>query len=217
MSGAEWVTIIVAIIGVVGTAVVALIKFGSDYMLKKMEMKADETKALHIKQNLESIKEDIANHSLIDNLCQDIKEYVKASRCNVWMFHNGGYYYTGSAIQRLSIVAGVSDNIHEDIKTKFTNLPIGLFARNLQKLLDNDYIHERNELAYQDTLGVINTQYQVTSSALFKLMSADNHDWVGMLAIGWIEHKELTEKEVEFVKTKLTEITRLLTPKLLIH
>lgn len=217
MSGAEWVTIIVAIIGVVGTAIAALIKFGSDYMLKKMEMKADETKALHIKQNLESIKEDIANHSLIDNLCQDIKEYVKASRCNVWMFHNGGYYYTGSAIQRLSIVAGVSDNIHEDIKTKFTNLPIGLFARNLQKLLDNDYIHERNELAYQDTLGVINTQYQVTSSALFKLMSADNHDWVGMLAIGWIEHKELTEKEVEFVKTKLTEITRLLTPKLLIH
>jgi hypothetical protein len=217
MSGTEFATILVAIIGVVGTAIAALIKFGSDYMLKKMEMKASETKALHIKQNLENIKQDIANHSLIDNLCQEIKEHVKASRCNVWMFHNGGYYYTGNAIQRLSIVAGVSDNIHEDIKTKFTNLPIGLFARNLQGLLNSDYTHERNELAYQDTLGVINTQYQVTSSALFKLMSSDNQDWVGMLAIGWIDHNELTEKEIEFVKTKLTEITRLLTPKLLIH
>lgn len=133
------------------------------------------------------------------------------------MFHNGGYYYTGNAIQRLSIVAGVSDNINEDLKAKFTNLPIGLFARSLQKLLDNDYTHERNELAYQDTLGIINSQYQITSSALFKLMSADGHDWVGMLSIGWLEHNELTDKEIEFVKSKLVEISRLLTPKLLIH
>lgn len=217
MSGAEWVTIIVAIVGVVGTSIAALIKFGSDYMLKKMDLKNAQDRAEHLKKNLEGIKEDIASHSMIDNVCQEIKNYIKSSRCNIWMFHNGGYYYTGNAIQRLSIVAGVSDNINEDLKAKFTNLPIGLFARSLQKLLDNDYTHERNELAYQDTLGIINSQYQITSSALFKLMSADGHDWVGMLSIGWLEHNELTDKEIEFVKSKLVEISRLLTPKLLIH
>lgn len=217
MSGAEWVTIIVAIIGVVGTAVVALIKFGSDYMLKKMDLKTTQDRADHLKKNLEGIKNDIANHSLIEDVCQEIKDYIKSSRCNIWMFHNGGYYYTGSPIQRISIVAGVSEKTNDDIRSKFVNLPIGLFARNLQKLLDNDYTHERNELAYQDTLGIINAQYGTTSSALFKLMSADGHDWVGMLSLGWLEHNELTDKEIEFVKSKLTEISRLLTPKLLIH
>lgn len=217
MSGTEWSAIIIAIVGVFGTTIAAIVKFGSDYFLKKLDIKEQEKKVAHFKENLENVKQDIENHSKIDLICDEIRKYVGATKCNIWMFHNGGYYYTGNAIQRLSIVAGVSDNINEDLKAKFTNLPIGLFARSLQKLLDNDYTHERNELAYQDTLGIINSQYQITSSALFKLMSADGHDWVGMLSIGWLEHNELTDKEIEFVKSKLVEISRLLTPKLLIH
>lgn len=216
MSGAELSAIIVAVVGVLGTAIAALIKFGSDYVIKKLDIKEQEKKAAHFKENLEGIKQDIANHSKIDMICEEIRKYVGATKCNVWMFHNGGYYYTGSAIQRISIVAGVSEDLQDDIKTKFTNIPVGIFARNLQKLLDADYTHEKNELAYQDTLGVINSQYHVTSSALFKLMSINTQDWIGMLALGFIDHKELTEPEIQYVKSRLDEITRLLTPKLLI-
>lgn len=216
MSGAELSAIIVAVVGVLGTAIAALIKFGSDYVIKKLEIKEQEKKVAHFKENLEGVRQDIENHSKIDVVCEEIRKYVGATKCNVWMFHNGGYYYTGSAIQRISIVAGVSEDLQEDIKTRFTNIPVGIFARNLQKLLDADYAHEKNELAYQDTLGVINSQYHVTSSALFKLMSVNTQDWIGMLSIGFIDHKELTEPEIQYIKSRLGEITRLLTPKLLL-
>lgn len=215
MNEAQLASIIIAIIGVLGTAIAASIKFGSDYVIKKMEIKEKEKHDNHLKNNLAQLEQDINNHSKINELCDDIHSYIGANRVNIWMFHNGGYYYTGSPIQRLTMVAGNAEVLQEDLKQRFSNLPIGVFARNLQKLIDNDYIHEKNELMYQDPLAIINMQYHIVSSALFKLKSMDEQDWIGILAIGWEEHKQLNIDEVNFIKTKLDNISILLSPKLI--
>ena len=215
MIDAGIVTIVATTITVVGAIVAALIKFGSDYIIKKIEIKERQKHEEHLKNNLAQLEQDITNHSKIDEVCDDIQDYIKANKVNVWMFHNGGYYYTGSPIQRLSMVAGVAEGMADDVKQRFTNLPIGIFSRNLSKLLEVDYVHEKNELMYQDPLAIINLQYGIISSALFKLKSVNEQDWIGILAIGWEEHKQMSDDDVNFVKTKLDNITRLLTPKLL--
>ena len=215
MIDAGIVTIVATTITVVGAIVAALIKFGSDYIIKKIEIKEKQKHEEHLKNNLAQLEQDITNHSKIDEVCDDIQDYIKANKVNVWMFHNGGYYYTGSPIQRLSMVAGVAEGMADDVKQRFTNLPIGIFSRNLSKLLEVDYVHEKNELMYQDPLAIINLQYGIISSALFKLKSVNEQDWIGILAIGWEEHKQMSDDDVNFVKTKLDNITRLLTPKLL--
>lgn len=215
MIDAGIVTIVATTITVVGAIVAALIKFGSDYIIKKIEIKERQKHEEHLKNNLAQLEQDITNHSKIDEVCDDIQDYIKANKVNVWMFHNGGYYYTGSPIQRLSMVAGNAEILQGDIKQRFTNLPIGIFARNLEKLIIADYVHEKNELMYQDPLAIINMQYNIVSSALFKLKSVNEQDWIGILAIGWEEHKQMSDDDVNFVKTKLDNITRLLTPKLL--
>lgn len=216
MDGASLATIIVAAIAVIGTFLTALIKFGSDYIMKKIEIKEKENHENHLKNNLLLLKQDISNHSKIDEVCDSIQNYIKASKVNVWMFHNGGYYYTGSPIQRLTMVAGAAEGMTDDVKQRFTNLPIGIFSRNLSKLLEVDYVHEKNELMYQDPLAIINLQYGIVSSALFKLKSVNGQDWIGILAIGWEEHKQMSDDDVTFVKTKLDNLTMLLTPKLLL-
>lgn len=215
MIDAGIVTIAATAITVFGAIVAALIKFGSDYIIKKIEIKEKQKHEEHLKNNLAQLEQDITNHSKIDEVCDDIQDYIKANKVNVWMFHNGGYYYTGSPIQRLSMVAGVAEGMADDVKQRFTNLPIGIFSRNLSKLLEVDYVHEKNELMYQDPLAIINLQYGIISSALFKLKSVNEQDWIGILAIGWEEHKQMSDDDVNFVKTKLDNITRLLTPKLL--
>ncbi|HMT02053.1 MAG TPA: hypothetical protein PKD00_01875 [Burkholderiales bacterium] len=215
MTPTEWSTIILAIISAMSALLLAVIKFGSDYILKKIEIKEAEKHEKHLKDNLSHLHEDISNNVEIDSICLTIKEHVNCSKCNIWMFHNGGYYYTGNSIQRISMVAGISEDVNDILKHRMTNLPIGVFSRNLAKLLDSDYTHEKNELMYQDSLAMMNLQYQIVSSALFKIKSADEQDWVGILAIGWTEHKVLTETEVSFIKSKLDNITILLSPKLL--
>ena len=215
ISNIEWTGIIVAMVSTIGGLFSVITKFGGDYVLKKLELRETQRKEEALKKSVGNIEREIINHSQVDTICKEIKDFIKASKCNVWMFHNGGYFFTGSDIQKVSMVAGVTDNASEDLKVNFTNIPIGVFSRNLTKLIKEDYTHERNELAYSDTLAVLNAQFDVTSSALFKLKSVDKKDWVGLLAIGWLNHNELTEKEIEFINEKLVEISRLLSPKLL--
>ena len=131
------------------------------------------------------------------------------------MFHNGGYYYTGENIQRMTMIAETNREPLEPIKHKFLGIPVRLFARNLQKLIANNYTHERNELAYNDALSVINQEHKITSSALFKLTSADEKDWVGVLAFGWIKHQELTQDQIDYILEQSKIISQILTPEYL--
>lgn len=216
MAGTEIAAIIIAAITIIGGVLTAAIKLGGDYLLKRLELRQLETKQQALKEGIQNLEKEITAASHVETICRDIKEYVKANKCNVWMFHNGGYFYNGSDQQKMSMVINVADD-GTDIRQNFSNISVGVFSRNLIDLINSDtnYTHQRNELAFKDTLGVINTQFDVTSSAIFKLMSQDNKDWVGILAMAWDFHNELTDKEINFIQTKLPEISRLLSRKLL--
>lgn len=141
----------------------------------------------------------------LETLCLKLMERLGAQRVNVWLFHNGGYYYTGEPIQKLSIVCEKNEQGMESIIHIFQNQPISIFQRNLAKLKDNDYFYEYNELQYNDSLAVLNSLYEIVSSGLFKLRNKDNY-FAGILAIGYHNHHAVTGGEVEIIKEACKQI-----------
>lgn len=71
-----------------------------------------------LKWNEQKSKKFIAKHSQIHELLTEMRVTVRASRCLVFQFHNGGMFADGSSIKRFSVThescsAGVSSMILE--------------------------------------------------------------------------------------------------------
>lgn len=205
-----WVAIFGAAATVFAALFASLFPFLNSVITKRMELREKQQAEILKKQATEAVKEAITNGSEIDRLLQEIAKKVGCIRCNIWLFHNGGYYYTGTGIQRISMVCDVGGAKEE--RLKFQGMPLSIFARNLERMLKEDYVHEKNELAYSDVLGIINQSSYVVSSALFKLRDKTNTDWVGILAMGWEEHNELNASDVQYIQQMLHSISVLISP-----
>lgn len=216
-SVAEWTAIIVAIVGAISATFVTFIPSYTNYLIKRLEIKEKQASIDKQQSNQKALIHDIRSTDTLKDLLRNIQQEINCSRINVWMFHNGGYFYTGEAIQRMTMIVEHNEDGLEPIKHKFTGVPVRIFARNLIKLTDKNtlYTHERNELAYNDALSVINQENKVTSSSLFKIKSTDDKDWTGILAIAWVSHKELTQEQVDYVIEQTQLISQVLSPQYL--
>lgn len=146
-----------------------------------------------------SVANAVEKNKRLDTLCDTIQQRLSAQRVTVWLFHNGGYYYTGDAIQKLSIICEKNAEGVDPIIHIFQNQPISIFQRNLEKLAVNDYFYEYNELQYKDSLSVLNNLYGIISSGIFKLKNKEGY-FAGVLCIGYNRHHAITSGEVETIK-----------------
>lgn len=208
-----WVAIAGAAATVFAALFAAMFPVLNNIVTKRMEIKERQQIETIKKQNVKDVPGVISRTSEAEKILKQISDSVGCVRCNIWLFHNGGYYYTGNGIQKISMVCDIGGSSEDRIR--FQNMPLSIFARNLEKLLQADYVHERNELAYSDTLGIINQSSYVVSSALFKIKDKTNTDWVGILAMGWQEHNELSTSDVQYIQQLLHSISVLISPKML--
>lgn len=141
----------------------------------------------------------VEKNKRLDALCSDLQDKLRAQRVVVWLFHNGGYYYTGEPIQKLSVICEKNDDDVEPIIHISQNQPISIFQRNLEKLTENDYFYEYNEQQYKDSLSVLNNLYGIISSGIFKLKNKEGY-FAGVLCIGYNRHHAITSGEVEIIK-----------------
>lgn len=215
---AAWSAIIIAAVGAVSTVCVALINSYSNYLLKKIDKKQIEEQEKKQQINQKSIIHEISSTQELKVILTNIQEITGCDRTNIWMFHNGGYFYTGEPIQRMTMISEYNKEGVYPLKHKFIGVPIRIFARNLTKLAQSkeiEFVNERNELAYNDALSIINQEADVTSSYIFKIKSSDNKDWTGVLCLGWLTHKELIETQIEEIQNKCKIISNILTPEYL--
>ena len=141
----------------------------------------------------------VDKYKRLSDYAQNLLKKLGAQRVNIWLFHNGGYCYTGEPIQKLSVICESNDEGVEPVMHIFQNQPIGIFQRNLEKLSKNDYFYEYNELQHKDSLAAINLLYKIVSSGLFKLKNKEGY-FAGVLAIGYDHHHAITSGEVEIIK-----------------
>ena len=137
---------------------------------------------------------------LVTNKIDQIKEEYKADRVWITQFHNGGHFYpTGKSIAKFSVIyEAVSINTNS-IQTNFQNIPVNLFTKSMNRLLDKDIIEIPD---YEDdTVATYGLKYiaqdtNCKSGYLFAIKTLDDK-FIGILGLDYTKKKvRLTPNQV---------------------
>jgi hypothetical protein len=181
MSG--WVELTIAFItGVIGPIAVIYIKNKLDQNKKKPDMVKD---TLHVAE-------------LVNNKIEHIKDEFNADRVWITQFHNGGNFYpTGKSMAKFSIMyetvsAGVSS-----VQTNFSNIPVNLFSKSINQLLNNDVIEipdYKDETIATYGLKYIAEDTGCKSGYLFAIKTIDEK-FIGTLGLDYTKRKTKLDME----------------------
>ena len=179
------ISIIVAFItGVLGPLLVLFIK-------NKLDKKAEKP---------DMVLETLKVSELIMTKMEHIKEEFKSDRVWITQFHNGGNFYpTGKSMAKFSIMYEVVGPGISSVQTNFHNIPVNLFSRSINELLENDAIEIPD---YKDnTVATFGLKYIAEdtgckSGYLFSIKTLDGK-FIGTLGLDYTKRK--TKLDIESI------------------
>ena len=170
--------IIVAFItGVLGPISVMYIKFLLDRRKKKPDMVMDTLRV----------------SELITHRIDHIRDEFNADRVWISQFHNGGNFYpTGRSMAKFSIMyESVGPNVGS-VQTNFKNIPVNLFSRSINELLQNDVIEIpdfKDEKTATYGLKYVAEESGCKSAYLFAIKTIEDK-FIGVLSIEYTKRKK---------------------------
>ena len=188
-------SVIVAFItGVFGPVSVLFIKNLMDKKKKKPDM----------------VKETLRVSELVNHKIDHIREEFHADRVWVTQFHNGGNFYpTGKSMAKFSIMYETVNLGVSSVQTNFHNIPVNLFSKSINELLNNDVIEIPD---YKDeTIATFGLKYIAEdtgckSGYLFAIKTIDDK-FIGTLGIDYTKKK--TKLDMESINHLLVHATSL--------
>jgi hypothetical protein len=177
-------SVIVAFItGVLGPILLLFIKNKLEKKTEKPDMVLDTLKV----------------SELIMTKIEHIRDEFKAERVWVAQFHNGGNFYpTGKSMAKFSIIyESVSSNV-SSIQSNFHNIPVNLFSRSINQLLQNDSI-EISDFK-DETIATFGLKYVAEdtgckSGYLFSIKSIEGK-FIGILGVDYTKRKTKLDLEI---------------------
>jgi hypothetical protein len=176
-------SVIVAFItGVLGPVLLLFIK----NKLEKKEEKPDMV--------LETLKVS----ELIMSKLEHIKDEFKCDRVWITQFHNGGNFYpTGKSMAKFSIMYEVVGPGITSVQGNFHNIPVNLFSRSINQLLENDVIEIpdfKDETVATYGLKYIAEDTGCKSGYLFAIKTIDDK-FIGTLGLDYTKRKTKLDME----------------------
>lgn len=170
-------TIIVAFItGVIGPIAVLYIKHIMDSRKKKPDMVMDTLRV----------------SELVNQKIDHIKDEFSADRVWVSQFHNGGNFYpTGRSMAKFSIMYETVGANASSVQSNFKNIPVNLFSRSINELLQNDAIEIsdfKDESISTFGLKYIAEETGCKSSYLFAIKTIEDK-FIGVLSLEYTKRK----------------------------
>jgi hypothetical protein len=179
------ISIIVAFItGVLGPLLVLFIKNKLDKKDEKPDM----------------VLETLKVSELIMTKMEHIKEEFKSDRVWITQFHNGGNFYpTGKSMAKFSIMYEVVGPGISSVQGNFHNIPVNLFSRSINELLENDAIEIPDYK--DDTVATFGLKYIAEdtgckSGYLFSIKTLDGK-FIGTLGLDYTKRK--TKLDIESI------------------
>ena len=179
------VSIIVAFItGVLGPLLLLFIK-------NKLDKKAEKP---------DMVLETLKVSELIMTKMEHIKEEFKSDRVWITQFHNGGNFYpTGKSMAKFSIMYEVVGVGISSVQGNFHNIPVNLFSRSINELLENDAIEIPDYK--DDTVATFGLKYIAEdtgckSGYLFSIKTLDGK-FIGTLGLDYTKRK--TKLDIESI------------------
>ena len=172
-------TIAIAIVtSIVGPAIVLFIKYLLEKRSSKGDMVHDAAKlGEHVSAKLDAIK-----------------EAFNADRVWISQFHNGGHFYpTGKSIAKFSIFYETVSMDTQSIQASFHNVPVALFSKSINHLLDNDSIEIydfKDETTATYGLKYVAEESRTKSQYLFAVKTFEGK-FIGILGVDYTKRKHL--------------------------
>ena len=189
-------TVIVAFVtGVLGPILIMFIKH---YLDSKKKQKPD------------MVMDTLRVSELINSKIEHIKEEFDADRVWVSQFHNGGNFYpTGKSIAKFSIMYETVGQYAQSVQTNFRNIPVNLFSKSINELLNNDAI-EISDFSDEKipTFGLkyIAEETGCKSSYLFAIKTIEDK-FIGVLSVDYTQNKKsLSVEEVTHLQVHASSI-----------
>jgi len=186
--------IVAFITGIVGPVVLLYIKSLIDKSKKKTDILKDTLKV----------------SELVNIKIETIKETYKADRIWIAQFHNGGNFYpTGKSMAKFSIIYESVNGSTISIQNNFQNIPVNLFSKSINELLENDIIQIpdfKDETIATFGLKYIAEENGCKSGYLFSIKTIDGK-FIGALCLDYTKKKtKLSVEDVNHISIDASSI-----------
>ena len=184
--------IVAFITGVLGPITVLYVK----NILNKRKVKPD------------MVTETLKVSELITTKIDHIKEEFKSDRVWVTQFHNGGHFYpTGKSMAKFSVIYESVNIGVGSIQSGFQNIPVNLFSKSINQLLENDVIEVSD--FKDETIATYGLKYAAEESGckscyLFSVKTIDGK-FIGTLGLDFTKRK--TALDIESINRLLVHAT----------
>ena len=147
---------------------------------------------------------------LINSKIEHIKEEFDADRVWVSQFHNGGNFYpTGKSMAKFSIMYETVGQHAQSVQTNFKNIPVNLFSKSINELLNNDAIEisdYTNEEIPTFGLKYVAEETGCKSSYLFAIKTIEDK-FIGVLSVDYVkDKKDLNVEEITHLQVHASSI-----------
>ena len=162
------------------------------------------------KKNKDSLNESLKENTIVSEKLEKIRERHAADRAWIMQFHNGGNFYpSGKSIQKFSMCYESVDRGINSIQSSFQNIPISLFSKSINHLLEKDIVAVsdfKNEETETYGLEYTANEYGCKSVCMVAIKSIDGK-FIGTLGIEYTKRKHvLSNDEINELLVEATAI-----------
>jgi hypothetical protein len=186
--------LIAFITGVIGPIAILYIKHLLDKKKKKPDMVMDTLRV----------------SELVNSKIDHIREEFNSDRVWVAQFHNGGNFYpTGRSMAKFSIIYETVSQNASSIQSSFHNIPVNLFSKSINQLLQNDIIEIpdfKDESISTYGLKYIAEESGCKSGYLFAIKTIDDR-FIGVLGIDYT--KDITKLDNDVINNIMRQVSSL--------
>ena len=135
---------------------------------------------------------------LVNTKIDHIKEEFSADRVWIAQFHNGGNFYpTGRSMAKFSIIYEAVSQNATSIQSSFHNIPVNLFSKSINQLLQNDIIEIpdfKDESVPTYGLKYIAEENNCKSGYIFAIKTIDDK-FIGIMGVDFTKRKTKLDME----------------------
>jgi hypothetical protein len=97
---------------------------------------------------MDPVRKELEYSCIINEELEEIRELLKADRCWVTMYHNGGHFlHSKKSMQKFSVMFESSAPGVSGVGMIFNNIPVSLFSRATEEIIKNKHIYIKD---YED-------------------------------------------------------------------
>jgi hypothetical protein len=165
---------------------------------------------LEKKEKPDMVRDTLRVSELVNSKIENIREEYNADRVWVTQFHNGGNFYpTGKSMAKFSIIYETVKPGVTSVQTNFHNIPVNLFSKSINELLNNDVIEipdYKDEKVATFGLKYIAEDTGCKSGYLFSIKTIDEK-FIGTLGLDYTKKKtKLDDEQINQLQVYATSL-----------